>query len=311
MICGGARRAMFITVNGHNFAVDAFLSLGVRLMLRILELQSLRTRSTFFATQRVGRQALAAFTVLGVVAATSAAFAAPINYGNFSGNTVDFIAVTEDTNSAGDVPPLFGQPSVSGDSIDFDPVGFNASASGAAGIDVTDGQLSFTIQAKQGYAIDMFSLSEAGDTTLAGFGTDGTFTSVTAIGVLNIDAVDGVGIAPIAVPFNLTFTPSGGTFGLATDGGGGPLVSAAWSGSLTKNIEQVLIDNNVAYSLGATQISIALDNTLTALSEAGTFSLIAKKDFGGVSITVNIPEPATWLMVSIFGMAMAFAGRRR
>jgi hypothetical protein len=237
--------------------------------------------------------------------------AAPINYGNFAGVTVDYLNVTEDANSAGDAPPLFGAPSVSGDSLDFDPVGFNASATGAAGIDVTDGNLSFTIKAKAGYAIDMVSLSEAGDTTLAGFGTDGTFTSVTAIGVINIDEVDGVGIATIAVPFSLTFTPSGGTFGLASDGGGGPLVSEGWSGSLLQNIEQELIDENVSFTLGATQISINLDNTLTARSEAGTFALIAKKDFGGVSITVNIPEPATWLLASMVGMAAVAAGRRR
>lgn len=280
-------------------------------MLRIIELQSLRTRSAIFIAKRVGRQAVAAVAVLCVLALVSGALAAPINYGNFSGNTVDFLSVTEDTNSAGDAPPLFGAPSVSGDSIDFDPVGFNASASGAAGIDVTDGNLKFTIKAKQGYAIDMLSLSEAGDTTLAGFGTDATFTSVTAIGVLNIDAVDGVAIAPISVNFSLAFAPSGGTYGLATDGGGGPLYAGGWSGSLLKNVEQVLIDNNVAYTLGATQVSINLDNTLTALSEAGTFSLIAKKDFGGVSITVNIPEPATWLLVSMCGLAATIAGRRR
>lgn len=280
-------------------------------MLRIIELQSLRTRVKSLIPPRVGRQAVAALAVVGWCVWATVAQAAPINYGNFSGNTVDFLNVTEDANSAGDAPPLFGPPAVAGDSLDFDPVGFNASATGAAGIDVTDGNLSFTIRAKQGYAIDMFSLSEAGDTTLAGFGTDGTFTSVTAIGVLNIEAVDGVGIATIAVPFSLTFNPSGGTYGLASDGGGGPLFSTGWSGSLVKNVEQELINNNVPFTLGATQISINLDNTLTALSEAGTFSLIAKKDFGGVSITVNIPEPATWLMVSLGGLAVAACGRRR
>jgi len=280
-------------------------------MLRIIELQSLRTRWQAFISGRVGRQALAAVAVFGLFSFVALADAAPINYGNFSGNTVDFLNVTEDANSAGDAPPLFGAPSVAGDSLDFDPVGFSATATGAAGIDVTDGNLNFTIQAKPGYAVDMFSLSEAGDTTLAGFGTDGTFTSVTAIGVLNIVEVDGVGIAPLAVPFSLTFSPSGGTYGLASDGGGGPLFSAGWSGSLLKNVKQELIDNNIPFTLGATEVSINLDNTLTALSEAGTFSLIAKKDFGGVSITVNIPEPATWLLVSACGVAAAVFGRRR
>jgi hypothetical protein len=280
-------------------------------MLRIIELQSLRPRMNSLVSKRVGRQVVAACSVVCLLSLVTVAQAAPINYGNFSGTTVDFLNVTEDANSAGDAPPLFGQPAVAGDSLDFDPVGFNASATGAAGIDVTDGNLSFTIQAKQGYAIDMFSLSEAGDTTLAGFGTDGTYSSVTAIGVLNIEEVDGAGISTIAVPFSLTFNPSGGTYGLASDGGGGPLYSAGWSGSLLMNVEQELINSNVPFTLGATKISINLDNTLTALSEAGTFSLIAKKDFGGVSITVNIPEPATWLMVSVCGLVVAACGRRR
>lgn len=280
-------------------------------MLRIIELSSLRTRSIVsFIHGRGGRQLRAALALLSMIALSPVAQALPINYGDFNGTTVDYLQVEEDTNS-GDTLPLFGAPSVSGDSLDFDPVGFNANATGAAGVDVTDGNLNFTIMSHAGYAIDMVSLSEAGDTTLAGFGTDMTFTSVTGIGVLNILAVDGVGIAPIAVPINLVFSPSGGTYGLATDGGGGPIFSSGWSGSWLKNVEQVLIDNNVAYNLGATKVSINLDNTLTALSEAGTFALIAKKDFGGVSITVNIPEPATWILISVCGLVAAAGGRRR
>ena len=281
-------------------------------MLRIIELSSLRSRSAFsFAAKRVGRQLLVAMAMLSLAAFAPMAVAVPINYGNFSGTTVDYIDVEEDTNS-GDTLPLFGAPSVSGDSLDFDPVGFNAHSTGAAGVDVTDGNLNFMIMAKAGYAIDMLSLSEAGDTTLSGFGTNATFTSVTGIGNLDILEVDGVGITPkISVPINLVFTPSGGTYELGADGGGGPLFSTIWSGSWLKNIEQELINNNVPYTLGATKVSINLDNTLTALSEAGTFALIAKKDFGGVSITVNIPEPATWLLVSVCGVLAAAGGRRR
>lgn len=281
-------------------------------MLRIIELPSLRMRSrSSFVSGRTSRQILTVAVVLGFVAFAAQAQAAPINYGNFSGNTVDYLNVTEDANSAGDAPPLFGAPTVSGDSLDFDPVGFNASASGLNGIDVTDGNLNFVIMAKQGYAVDMVSLSEAGDTTLAGFGNDMTFTSVTGIGVLNVLEVDGVGIAPIAVPINLAFSPSGGTYGLLTDGGGGPLFSSGWSGSWVKNVKQVLINNNVPFTLGATKVSINLDNTLTALSQEGTFALIAKKDFGGLSVTVNIPEPAAWVLASVCGLVAAGMGRRR
>jgi hypothetical protein len=53
----------------------------------------------------------------------------------------------------------------------------------------------------------------------------------------------------------------------------------------------------------ATKVSIDLTNTLTASSQAGTMSLINKKDFGGISITVNIPEP-TSLVLAAFGLAL-------
>jgi hypothetical protein len=45
------------------------------------------------------------------------------------------------------------------------------------------------------------------------------------------------------------------------------------------------------------------------LSEAGTFSLIAKKEFGGLTITI-IPEPATCMLAGIAVLGLVFARRR-
>jgi hypothetical protein len=81
--------------------------------------------------------------LLVAVALTSQAPAASINYGNFSAISVDFLDVTEAANSIGDSAPLFGAPTVAGDSLDFDPVGFSASATGASGVDITDGNLRY------------------------------------------------------------------------------------------------------------------------------------------------------------------------
>jgi hypothetical protein len=247
------------------------------------------------------RYSLFGVALIATLLSSVVAHSAPINYGNFSGATVDYLDVTEDANSAGDFPPLFGPPSVSGDSLDFDPVGFSASATGAAGNDLTDGNLKFMVAAHAGKAINNIQLAEAGDLTLLGFGTDATFVGVTALGVIDISEVDGVGIPVISKPFALSFSPSGGTFGLATDGGGGPLFNGTWSGSLAIDINQILTDENQPFNFGATKISINLDNSLTALSELGTFSLIAKKHFGGLSVTVNIPEPST---LALFGTMM-------
>jgi hypothetical protein len=255
-----------------------------------------------------------AFILLVMIALASQVQAASINYGNFSAVSVDFLDVQEDANSAGDVPPLFGPPTVSGDSLDFDPVGFGASATGAFGVDITDGNLSFDVMAKPNNIISNMLLAEAGDVTLLGFGTDATFAAVFANVFVDIHEVDGVPINTISRHFSMTFTPSGGTYGQLTDGGGGPLYSDDWSGGVFVDVDGILTSENLVYLRGATKISINLDNTLVALSQAGTFSLIAKKDFG-VSVRVNlpgggIPEPTSFVLLSLAGLVVVGCRRR-
>lgn len=233
--------------------------------------------------------------------------AAPINYGSHVGTTVSYVDVTEDSTTS-DPVPLFGAPIFSADSIDFNPVGFDAHAGGAGGNDVTGSRLTFMVQANPGKALSNISFSEAGDTTLAGAGTDATATAVSATGSITVSHVDGAAIAPVVRPIALTFTPSGGGYGLATDGGGGPLFFQQWSGSLLVNINQILTQAGVPFSVGATKITVDITNTLTASSQAGTMATINKKDFGGISITVNIPEPAS---VVLAALALATLGWRR
>jgi hypothetical protein len=163
----------------------------------------------------------------------------------------------------------------------------------------------------------------------------GTATQVTATGVLDIHEIDitddgvfnATPINHISVPFSLTFTPSGGTYFLGTDGGGGPLYHTPWTGSATIDIDAILVANGYPVppgpldpNGGATKISIDLDNTLTAVSQAGTSAHIAKKDFGGITIRANvptepggdpeIPEPTTAALVGL-GLVAFAAGRRR
>lgn len=259
------------------------------------------TRTNLYGLLTVLRASLApsrlALAAIALYAAP--AVAVPINYGDFSGATVDYLQVTEDANSAGDTPPLFGAPTVSGDSIDFDPVGFNASTAGG-GADVTDGNLKFGIQAKPGKAITSVTIAEAGDVTMAGFGGDTTFASVTTRIFVDILEVDGVPISVVSDNnISIPFAPSGGSYGLGTDGGGGPLYSSAWAGSVAINVNSILTANNVPFASGATKVNINLDNTLTAISQVGTTALIAKKNASGVTITVNIPEPSACLLAGM------------
>ena len=126
-------------------------------------------------------------------------------------------------SSVTDPVPLFGPPSVTGDSIDFNPTGFGAFGAGGGG-DVTDGQLVFKVQAKPNFGINNITFGEAGITTLAGVGTNLTHTDVSAVGNIDIYEVDGVLINKISIPLNLVFTPltatgNQGTFQLVADAG--------------------------------------------------------------------------------------------
>ncbi|MCA9147688.1 MAG: hypothetical protein KDA92_00245 [Planctomycetales bacterium] len=253
---------------------------------------------------------LAVPCVIGIVGSAISASAATINYGDFTGATVDYINVREDANSVDDVPPLFGAPTVTGDSIDFDPVGFNAAAGGASGIDITDGNLAFDIVAKPNYAINNVRFTEAGDTTLAGFGTDATFTSATARIFVDIKEVDGAGISEINYQTSMTFSPDNGTYRLGTEGGGGPLFQTIWNGLIDIDVDQILTDNGISFTSGATLVSINLDNTLVASSQDGTTSFIAKKDADGVTITTNLPEPSSMLLALLGAAGLGMIRRR-
>lgn len=234
--------------------------------------------------------------------------AAPINYGTQAGTDMIFGDVTEDTSS-GDSPPLFGAPGVTGNSIDFNPVGFDA-ASQNVGDDTTAGDLSFTLTAKPGSWIQSLTFSAAGDTTMAGNvapGSTDTAAAVVAAGTIEIHEANFVALNPvISVAFALSFAPSGGTYFLGTDGGGGPVFHTQWAGSVTIPVETILIANGI--DVGATRVVIDLDHTLTASSQAGTSVQIDMKDFGAVVVRADVPEPGS--LVGVAGLAV-LAFRRR
>jgi hypothetical protein len=278
---------------------------------------------------------LGAFISLSAISRLSVG--AQMNYGTFAGTNVTYVNVTEDSG-ADEALPLFGPPTVSEDSIDFNPVGFDASSMGVNS-DITDSNLVFMVTSNSGSRISSLTFSESGDTTLAGnvpVGSMGTATSVTANGVIDIHEVDvtddgvfnPIGINNISVPFSLTFTPSGGTYFLGTDGGGGPIFHTQWSGSVDVDIDAILVANGIIVppgpidpNGGATKISVDLDNTLTAVSQDGTSAHIAKKDFGGITIRANvptepggdeeIPEPATLVLVGLSLLGFTFGRRER
>jgi hypothetical protein len=231
---------------------------------------------------------------------------ASINYGDFVGSTVTYLNVTE-ASPSNDPLPLFGAPTIAGNTLDFNPVGFSASASGGS-FDLTDGQLDLTIRANPGNAIPTIQFSEAGDFALGGVGTAGTFVDVSATFFIDIVKVDGVGINPLVTTASMNFSPvASGTFDLVNHPGFGQL----WAGAFTFDVNAFLTANNISYISGATEIKVTLDNTLAAFSEAGTVALIAKKDFKGLGITVpEVPEPTILTLVLCGGAAMWVRSRK-
>jgi len=234
---------------------------------------------------------------------SAAAHAGTINHGDFVGATVMYTDVTETSE---DTVPLYGTPVVLGDMLSFfqpgaspDPsLGFTASAPPS---NTTDGFLSFGLMANPGSAISTIEISEGGDYSMSAL--SGALAQVSAnliIQELAITYVDGLPIVPVVATFLDSVVidfPPGPSPGL-------------WDLSALFDIDQLLTDAGVPFDLGATKISIKLNNVLQALATPGLAAAsITKKEFD-IDVETRVPEPATCVL-GMLGLAMVLVSRRR
>ncbi|MCA9231846.1 MAG: PEP-CTERM sorting domain-containing protein [Planctomycetales bacterium] len=240
----------------------------------------------------------------------SKAHAGTVPHGDFMGATVSFNGVTE--SSTTDNVPLYGTPIAIGDTLSFfDPVplpnpslGFGAFSAGGLG-DITDGFLSFRVMSKPGFGITSLEIAEGGDYSLDALGP--ALAKVTAnliVTEIAITHVDGVPINPIVktnsldtVSFEIPADPSVGLWDLQTH----------------FDVPQLLNDAGVTFAIGATKITVKVNNTLSSLSQPGASGVIVKKSFDvdvdTEYVSIPVPEPETWAL-AMLGLAMTVVVRK-
>ncbi len=259
-----------------------------------------------------GRLCFAAVSVMLTAMISIANGGTSIDYGDFAGATVTFIGVTE--SSLTDDVPLYGKPTVGGDTLSFGPVGFGSySADGS--VDTTDGQLSMDIEAAPGEYIDQIYLDEAGDVTMQGIGSAAAYASVNIPGVfLRVDEVDGTPIGGVSDIAYMVFSPSDGDWTLADDGQsyGGSLMGLdeVWEGRLTVDVTALLQDAGI--SGRATKMYITWNNRLRTMAEVGIDEVLISKKLASVRVTTQeIPEPATLVLLAIGSVVLLLAASLR
>lgn len=257
---------------------------------------------TVFLQESDMRRHISLSLVLVLVLA-SASLADYINYGTFSASTVVYHNVTEDSGVGN--PLRFGAPTVSGDTMDFNPIFKSQSSGGASGF--VDSQLLYTVVANEGKYVDDIKFTEAGDYRLIGSGTTSTCAMVANNLFVDIYEVwnsvtnTKITINPIQVLASMTFSPSSGDYYLTVDPATG-----VWTGTSTADLTAALAANGYA-NYHATRVSINLDNTLLTQSELNTTAYIAKKDAKGLAITadtLDVPEPASMSLLALGALGL-------
>lgn len=188
---------------------------------------------------------------------------------------------------------LFGTPALIGDTLQWFPSGspgFSAlNSRSLTGIDFVNSTFALTIQAKQGYKLTGFNLSEGGDYVFFG-----NTAGVSASGQLRVTPLD----------------PLGGTLTSAI------VPTAAFVGNLPFDFNTHNWTANAAVTLAsnAGKANVSIQNLLAAYAAPNEFpahAFIEKKEVSLWVGVIPIPEPESYaLFLAGLGM-VGFIARRR
>ena len=210
------------------------------------------------------------FATLGVLVAFTSADADFIQYGDFVGDNVSYIDVTENSITPG---ALYGQPDIAGDALEFPGTGFiSQSEDGAANL--LDGRLSLIVESNNGQEFSSITIEEFG--AYLTFGNSVAFVNAVAF----VETGDGI----FQSEFQFTATGSN-----VPDGGG-------WLESLTVSFP------------ATTYAELTFDNQLFTSAGPLGAAFIDKKGIN--VWTNAVPEPASAGMLLAVGAAALARRRR-
>jgi hypothetical protein len=226
--------------------------------------------------------------------AVAALFAMTLYSSSAQAGTVSFDDIVQTTQTPGDPDDLYGTPDTSiPNKLSFPhPNAFAATAVGSGGVDVTDGFLTFTVNADPGTWATGISLVESGSWSL--IPEESNSAGVRGNGSIRVTEVDGL---PAAGPiFPILFSED-------FDQSNTPPDSQNWVGGFAQGFGSV--------NGRVTAFEVSMDNRLFAISEGG-FSFIDKKNITFMVRTEMVPEPSTALLgVMAFSGLGLIAARRR
>lgn len=195
--------------------------------------------------------------------------------------------------------PGAGGPEAQGNSIRFDPQGFQASASGG-GSETTISTVEMVLMAQPGKTVENLLIEEQGDYTLSGLAGGVASASVGATFDWTILEVNN---APVSLPTQtdaLQITTGAGPNGGVLSRPGDDNTAAPWSGSVLLDFQSYL--SGASIQGAATKVRIEFTNELMAAADSVSNAFIKKKEIGGFAVTANVPEPGSLLLLAAAGL---------